>query len=348
VARVALITGSPGAREEAIGAELAARGWEVRRRAFQGGERPDLGAQARGAEVVIHLGVRTPPSAAAAWRAAAEAEAARDALLAARDAGARRALLVSTVSVYGRPRQLPCSEGELKRPRTASERARWEAERAAWRAFREGVPLVVLRPAIPYGPGVRGGAIRALAMIALLHRARRRVPILRRGPVTHLVHIADLAGSVAHLAAHPEDRDVVGRAFNVGDDAPLPLAEHLAAAMAALGYRAGRYLPYSPRLTAALLWLVRRVPDRILFEPLNRRLLSAWTRYARATGASPELAPRVDREALHWMAADHYYDTGRLAALGWRPRYPVSTEALPDTIRGLVALGLFPQGATSP
>jgi nucleoside-diphosphate-sugar epimerase len=348
VARVALITGSPGARWEAVGAELAARGWEVRRSAFQGNEQPDLAGAARGAEVVIHAGVRTPQGASAEWRAAAEAQAARGATLAARDAGARRVLLLSSALVYGRPRHLPCAEGELKRPRTAAERARWEAERAAWRAFREGAPLVVLRPVLAYGPGLRGGAIRALSLIALLHRARRRVPILRRGPVAHLVHIADIARAAAHLAEHPDDGDVVGRAFNVGDDAPLPLAEHLAAAIGALGYEAGRYLPYSPRLAAALLWLARIVPDRLLFDPVNRRLARAWHRYTGSTGASDALPPRLDRETLLWMTTDHYYDIGRLGALGWRPRYPVSTEALPDTIRALVSEGLLPAGVTHP
>lgn len=345
MARVALITGSTGAREAAIAAELLARGWEVRRSAFQGGEEPDLATAARGAEVLVHVGVRTPHHADTGWRAAAEARAARRAALAARDAGAGRFLLVSSAAVYGRPRHLPCDEGELKRPRTAAQRARWEAERAAWRAFREGAPLCVLRPVVAYGPGMRGGAVRALSLIALFHRARRRVPILRRGPVAHLVHIADIARAAAHLAEHPDDRDVIGRAFNVGDDAPLPLAEHLAAAMGALGYQASRYLPYSPRLTAALLWLVRAVPDRLLFEPVNRRLAAAWRRYTESSGASDALPPRLSREALHWITTDHYYDVGRLRALGWRPRFPISTEALPDTIRALVSEGLLPPGA---
>jgi len=345
VARVALITGSAGAREQAIAAELAARGWEVRSAAFAGGERPDLGSLARGAEAVLHVGVRTPREETAAWRAAAEAEAAARTALAARDAGARRFLLVSTASVYGRPRHLPCDEGELKRPRTAAERARWGAERAAWRAFRQGAPLTVLRPTIVYGPGLRGGVIRALSFLALTNQARRRVPILRRGPVAHLVHIEDVARAAAHLCEHPADRDVLGRAFNVGDDAPLPLAEHLAAALGAMGYQAGRYLPYSPRLTAALLWLVRHLPDRFLFDPVNRRLGAAWGRYAVAAGATGELAPRIDREALHWMAADHYYDTHRLSSLGFRPAHPISTEALPETIRALLALRHLPAGA---
>jgi len=150
------------------------------------------------------------------------------------------------------------------------------------------------------------------------------------------------------VAEYPQDEAVVGRAFNVGDDAPLPLAEHLAAALEAMGYRPGRILPYSPRLTAALLWLVRNVPDRWLVDPLNRRLASAWRELTGRRGASDALAPRIDRESLHWMSADHYYDTRRLAALGWRPLHPISTAALPETIHALLGNGLLPTRGGSP
>jgi hypothetical protein len=54
----------------------------------------------------------------------------------------------------------------------------------------------------------------------------------------------------------------------------------------------------------------------------------------------------VEREALHWMSADHYYDTSRLQALGWRAAHPVSTEALPAVVRALLAGGLLPEGGT--
>lgn len=338
--RAALLTGTPGAREQAVAAALGARGWEVRHLPFDGETIPELASAAAGAELVVHLGVRTSPQRSAADRARAEADAVAASARAAGRAGARRFLLLSTASVYGRPRHLPCEEGELKQPRTPRERARWQAECAGWRALRDGVPLVVLRPVITYGPTLRGGAIRALALIALFNQGRRHVPILRRGPVAHLVHLDDVAGAVAFVADHPRDADLVGRAFNVGDEAPLPLGEHLAAAVAALGFQPGRILPTWPRLTRALLWLVRRLPDRMLFDPANRRLLAAWGRVA--AGADPALAPRLDREALHWMAGDHYYDTSRLAALGFRPRHPTSLEALPDAVRSLVEQGLLP------
>jgi nucleoside-diphosphate-sugar epimerase len=346
VSRVALITGSAGARQQALQAELTASGWTVRSLDFEGTSLPDLLAAAHGAEALFHVGIRTSPLLHAQVRAHAEATAAYAAGRAARDAGVRRFVHVSTASVYGRPQNLPCHEGELKAPRTAAERARWRAEQAAWLSFREGAPLTVLRPTLVYGPNLRGGAIRALSLIALFNQGRRRIPIMRRGPVAHLVHIQDLARAAVHVAEHPDDEAVVGRAFNVGDDAPLPLAEHLAAALAALGYSAGRVIPYSPRLTALLLWLVRNVPDRAILAAINRRLARGWESVTRRSGALAALAPRIDRESLHWMAADHYYDTRRLASIGWRPLHPISTAALPETIQSLVAQRLLPPSAT--
>ncbi|HUK66495.1 MAG TPA: NAD(P)-dependent oxidoreductase [Anaeromyxobacteraceae bacterium] len=342
VSRVALVTGSAGGRAQAIEAELAAAGWQVRRLAFDGLELPDLISAARGVQAIFHVGVRTSRADGARRRADAEAAAAFAAGRAALEGGARRYVLVSTTSVYGRPRNLPCQEGDLKAPRTPAERARWRAEQAAWLAFRQGAPLTVLRPTLIYGPNLKSGAIRALALITLLNQGRRRIPILRRGPVTHLLHVRDLARACLHVAEYPDDEAVVGRAFNVGDDAPLPLAEHLAAALAAMGYRAGRILPYSPRLTACLLWLVRHVPDRILVDPINRRLSAAWERLTHKSGSSTELAPRLDRESLHWMSADHYYDTRRLADLGYRPLFPISASGLPETIHALLSSRLLP------
>ncbi|HYQ80884.1 MAG TPA: NAD(P)-dependent oxidoreductase, partial [Anaeromyxobacteraceae bacterium] len=277
MARVAVVSGSAGAIFLAVEAELAARGWEVRRAAAGPEARlQGLSEAARGAEALLHVGVRTPRDLHEPQRAALEATAAAEAGAEARRAGVRRLVHVSTVSVYGRPRNLPCEEGELKRPRTAFERARWRAEQAAWQAFRQGAPLSVLRPALVYGPTVRRGAVRALALVEIFNAGRRRVPIIRRGPVVHLAHVEDVASAAAFLAEHPDDRAVVGHAFNVADEAPLPLGELGAAALEALGHTPGRVLPWSPRLWGVLIWLLRHVPDRVLLEPLNRALARAW------------------------------------------------------------------------
>jgi nucleoside-diphosphate-sugar epimerase len=339
--RFALLTGSPGPVADAVAAALAGIGL-ASRHAPVGPDGPRLELDPRGAEVVVHLGLRTPRDLDERLRAEAERAAALAAAELARAAGARRLVHVSTVAVYGRPRSLPCREGELKAPRTAFERVRWAAEQASWSAFRRGVPLTVLRPAILYGPTLHGGPVRALSLVALFNQGRKRVPIIRRGPVAHLAHLDDLASAVAHVVSHRDDHAVVGRAFNVADDAPLPLAEHLATALAALGYGTGRILPALPGLTGGALWLLRHVPDAALFARLNRWLAAGWERLAERTGITPRITPRVDREALHWMSADHYYDTSRLASIGWRPRFPVSTAAVAATIRALVAGGVLP------
>ena len=101
-------------------------------------------------------------------------------------------------------------------------------------------------------------------------------------------------------------------------------------------------LPSLPRVTAALLWLLRHVPDSALLDGINRKLAAAWDAVMGRAGISSAIAPRVDREALHWMSADHYYDTARLASIGFRPLYPVSTEAMATTIRALVAARVLP------
>lgn len=340
--RLALVTGSPGPIADAVVGALGAAGFASRHASIGPDGRLRLEVDLRGVEAVVHLGVRTPRDLDEDLRTETEQAAAFAAAGLARVAGARRLVHVSTVAVYGKPRNLPCREGELKAPRTAYERIRWRAEQASWSAFRRGAPLTVLRPAILYGPTLRGGPVRALSLVALVNRGRRRVPIIRRGPVAHLVHLEDLARAVAHVVSHPDDHAVVGRAFNVGDDAPLPLAEHLSTALAALGYEPGRVLPALPRLTGALLWLLRHVPDRALLEGLNHRLAGGWARLAGRARIAPSTSPRIDREALHWMSADHYYDTSRLAEIGWRPGYPVSSDAVAATIRALVAARVLP------
>jgi nucleoside-diphosphate-sugar epimerase len=162
------------------------------------------------------------------------------------------------------------------------------------------------------------------------------------------VHIDDVARAVGHVVDHPDDRDVVGRAFNVADDAPLPLAEHAAAALEAMGHEPGRVIPFSPRLWAFGTWLLRHVPDRLLLDPVNRWLASAWRSMAERHGADPSFAPRVDREVLHWLEADHYYDTRRLRDTGFRLAYPVSVDAIPATIHGLLERRLLPAGPLGP
>ncbi|HUJ24849.1 MAG TPA: NAD(P)-dependent oxidoreductase, partial [Myxococcales bacterium] len=256
-------------------------------------------------------------------------------------------LLLSSTTVYGRPRNLPCEEGEVKLPVDAHGEARWAVEREAflWRRTR-GLKLVVLRPALTYGPRQRRGLAVGLAVAALAARGGRSLWVPRRGPVVHTVHAQDVAQAALLIAGEIKNNffsQLDGRAFNVADDAPLPLEELARAVLQAAGAREAGRLPYSPRSARLGLWLMRHLPDWVLWRPLNRRIARGWKR---AFNGQPPLAPpRLEPDLLEQLSADRWYDTQRLRALGFTPRFPSAVEGLRELALESRTRGLLPSPA---
>ncbi|GAC1341742.1 MAG: hypothetical protein NVSMB23_13680 [Myxococcales bacterium] len=352
-----LITGAGGLIGSHLCEAFAAAGWEVRAL-----ERPGAGcpeARAAGA-TVIEADLETPegallaaaeagPAALIAHAAVPGSGEAAAAVVAVRAAIAAAVparvplLLLSSCSVYGRPRNLPCDEGELKAPVDAHGEARWAVEREAFLARRtRGLNLVVLRPALTYGPRQRRGLAAALLLATLSARAGRRVWLPRRGPVVHSVHAVDVAQAAVLLA----ERGVAaldGRAFNVADDVPLPLEELARAVLHAAGAREAGRLPYSPAPARLLLWVLRRLPAWMFWAPLNRRISRRWILAFR--GRPPLPAPRVTPDLLEQLAADRYFDTQRLRALGFVARFPSAVEGLARLALESRSRGLLPSPA---
>ena len=298
--------------------------------------------QAEGALVAAKLAKGTKLVAHAAFAGANAREeaiaAARAAMAAALQAKAPF-LLLSSATVYGRPRNLPCEEGEVKLPVDRHGQTRWAVEREAylWRRTR-GLKLVVLRPALTYGPRQRRGLAVVLAIAALAARAGRALWVPRRGPVVHTVHAQDVAQAAVLVGAEAVELD--GRACNVADDVPLPLEELARAVLQAAGAREAGRLPYSPRPARLGLWFARHLPDWVLWTPLNRRIARAWRRAF--AGQPPVAAPRLEPDLLEQLSADRWYDTQRLRALGFVPRFPSAVEGLQQLALSSRTRGLLP------
>lgn len=255
-------------------------------------------------------------------------------------------LLLSSCSVYGRPRNLPCEEGEPKRPVDAHGQTRWAVEREAflWRRTK-GLRLIVLRPALAYGSGQRRGLAAALTVAALAARSGRPLWVPRRGPVVHTVHAHDVARA-ALLVAGEDPRSLDGKAFNVADDVPLPLEELLRALLQAAGAEEAGRVPYSPAPARAFLWLLRRVPGWMFWGPLNRKLARAWLDAFR--GEPPSSPPALDPALLEQFSADRYYDTSRLRMLGFVPQHPSAVEGLLRLAADSRSHGLLPPPRGAP
>jgi nucleoside-diphosphate-sugar epimerase len=351
--RAVLVTGAGGLIGSHLCEAFAQAGWEVRALDRPGSDlavasaagaacaftelaSPDgalLAAElAKGAALVAHAAFP------GADRGEEALSMARAAMAAAVQAGAPF-LLLSSTTVYGRPRNLPCEEGEIKLPVDAHGETRWAVEKEAflWRRTR-GLKLVVLRPALTYGPRQRRGLAVVLAIASLAAAAGRALWIPRRGPVVHTVHAHDVAQAAVLVGSEAEALD--GRAFNVADDVPLPLEELARAVLQAAGAPEAGRLPYSPRPARLGLWFARHLPDWVLWRPLNRRIARGWRQAFE--GQPPAAAPRLEPDLLEQLSADRWYDTQRLRALGFSPRYPSAVEGLQQLALESRNRGLLP------
>ncbi|MDT8405922.1 MAG: NAD-dependent epimerase/dehydratase family protein [Methylococcales bacterium] len=127
--------------------------------------------------------------------------------------GVRRLLLVSTVKIHGEssiPGQ-PFRETDPARPDDAYARSKWAAEQAVWQvAEATGLEVVVVRPPLVYGPGVKANFLQ------LLRWARRGLP-LPLGKIHNqrsLIGLANLTTFLQRCLTHP---DAAGQTFLVAD-----------------------------------------------------------------------------------------------------------------------------------
>lgn len=194
-----------------------------------------------GARAVVHLASRAhAPAADEAW-IAREEETARRLVLAARRAGIERIVLMSSIKVLGETSgERPFHADMPAAPEDAYGRAKARIE-AAMRASAAGGPaLIVLRPPLVYGPGVKAN------FQALLRLVDREIPlplasIANRRSLIGLDNLIDLVALTLRHEAAP------GGTFLLRDDEEVATPELIRLLAHHLGRRA-RLLPFPPAL----------------------------------------------------------------------------------------------------
>lgn len=158
--------------------------------------------------------------------------------------GARRFVFVSTAAVMGvaSPGR-PWREDDEPRPADAYAESKWMAEQALSALHRTGaIEVVVLRPPLVWGPGVRAN------FLSMLRWARSPWPLPLRGAVAprSMAYLDHVVEALLHLA---RAEGVAGRTFFVADEVDRSVAEWIEAVRRLEGR--------SPRLVAVPPWLVR-------------------------------------------------------------------------------------------
>lgn len=193
-----------------------------------------------------------------------------------KQAGARRFVFVSTAAVMPSGRAQPWSEADAPDPRDAYSRAKLAAEQQIGLLHEPGrFEVVVMRPPLVYGPGVRAN----FSTLLELAKSGRPLPLAGATAPRSMVFLDNLVDALLYVSQAPQ---AAGRTFFVTDGTDRSVADWIRAVRAALG------MP--PRLFAVPLGLVR----------VAARCTGQWSMYERLF-----LPMRVDGSALRalgWSA----------------------------------------------
>lgn len=229
-------------------------------------------------------------------------EGTRAVMTAARDEGVERVIYTSTVGTLGLDHDRPATEldyPDITHLFGSYKRSKYVAEHEVLRAAAEGLPVSLILPTYPLGPGDRAPTPSGRLIIDFLNG---RVPGFV-DTVLNVVHVDDVAA--AHLLARARGR--IGRSYIAGGENYS--MQRLLAELAELTDRRAPTMrvPKSVSLTAA--WASELVEGRLLRRtphvPLEGARMSTTKMAFDDTRARMELgySPRPAREAIAESAA---------------------------------------------
>ena len=131
----------------------------------------DWGATLAACDAVVHLAARVhvmddPAHNPLALYRATNTEATLNLARQAARAGVKRFVFISSIKVNGEGRDAPYRETDVPAPDDAYAISKWEAEQGLQRiAADTGLEVVILRPPLVYGPGVKANFLRLMQMV---------------------------------------------------------------------------------------------------------------------------------------------------------------------------------------
>lgn len=286
-----LVTGANGFVGRALCEHLEGEGWQVVR-ALRHGEAPgsvrigdigpdtDWGAALAGCQAVVHLAARVhvmdehsadPLGEFRAVNSLGTVNLARQAAA----AGVGRFVFLSSIKVNGEAGAF--SEADAPTPQDAYGLSKWEAEQGLREvAGQTGMGIVVVRPPLVYGPGVKANFARLMRAVA----QRWPLPFGAVDNRRSMIYLGNLTSAIAACLKHPA---AAGRTYLVSDGEHVSTPE--------LIRRLGRALEVSPRLLsvppALIRWLGRALGKKAEVERLLGSLIVDGDPIQRETGWVP-------------------------------------------------------------
>ncbi|KAJ2546489.1 hypothetical protein EV175_005581 [Coemansia sp. RSA 1933] len=228
-------------------------------------------------------------------------------------------------------------------------RAEEELRKISSAGNKRQLPVVILRPALSYGPGDRQNVVPILISAQLSREAKEKMPVLwDKGLRVNTVHVADVARAAvaaahwwlgSHSSQKPNESVVV---FNLADPGDTTNAKLAAAVGSLFGVEPSFH-------NSAFNYIAKKLKTSELTEEVNESLLGPWmdllTRY---NAANSPLSPYIDQEHPY-CSLEHLplgVDGSKITntpGLDFAYEYAaVSAEALRPIVEEFQQLGLWP------
>jgi len=163
-------------------------------------------------------------------------------------AGVKRFVFISSIKVNGEGSDAPYRETDIPAPQDAYAISKWEAEQGLADIARQtGLEVVILRPPLVYGPGVRANFLRLMQIV------ERGWP-LPLGAIHNqrsLLYLGNLFDAIRLCIEHPA---AAGQTFLLDDGQAISTPELIRAVAKALN-RPARLLPVPVRLLKLAGWM---------------------------------------------------------------------------------------------
>ncbi len=160
--------------------------------------------------------------------------------------GVKRLVYVSSIKVNGEQTvAAPFSEADIASPQDAYGISKWEAEQALHRVAAEtGLEVVIVRPPLVYGNGVKGNFAQMLKVLA----KGMPLPLASVKNLRSLVYVENLVDALILCATHPA---AAGNTYLVGDGEDISTPDMLRLLGDAMGHPARLFACPLPLLRLA-------------------------------------------------------------------------------------------------
>jgi len=249
---------------------------------------------------------------------------------AASKAGVKRFIEVSTSQVYSEGKKPSPEEYKIK-PWTKLAAAKFQAEEELKKI--SGLDLIILRPAMVYGPGdILGITPRIICAAVYKYLAEDMEFLWDKELKMHTVHVLDVCSALDFLCNNGKSGDI----FNVVDDNDTDQGT------------VGKHLESIFKIKTSYMGsikskVVTSVAMKTVAETANEKHLKPWSDLCKAKAiTNTPLTPYLDEELLYnnQLAVDG----SKLKKIGFSYKYPkMSEEGIRQTITGFIELGYFPK-----